>query len=1601
MNLDAVGPAGNFDGIFAGCAVGWVSKAVDGSEMGVCICSSCHEVIANGIAHIKRADLSEDRIGFNIPLPNSILHCPGEVIFAKKCGEDIFFPGSPVEITPASPYRIHLDGFAKPDKITGWLKDATCPEKLTQLELCHEGEVIASSDNSFKIDEYRTAGRFVFDIPDSFRDGRFRTFEIKLAADGTRLLSFRAIAFADDDSAVKLADYPFLATPSSESVPSVLIEKRKIRKARTVHSEELLLLPQADAAISLSHKRLSELACKYEDEGQLANALAAWGWAAKAMPMLPEPHAHIIYCLYHSAKEKEALAYLNSLPSQLRKAPALLEWKRRIEAMYRDKSARIIAFYLPQYHPIPENDKWWGKGFTEWSNVASAQPLFPGHQQPRIPRDVGYYDLRLPGTANAQFALAKKYGIDGFCYYYYWFNGKRLLEKPLDDLVSGRTGPFPFCICWANEPWTRAWDGVSGEYLMRQTHSLESDAKFIEDALPYLSHPAYIRHGGKAVLLVYRADKMADPAETAKYWRRYCLDNGVGELLLCYVQSFHQYYDPKQIGFDAAVELPPHYSQELYEKSYSQIELSSLVNGATPGHLYDYMAFCESFMEQNHPDYMTFHTSMLAWDNTPRRKNGGTVYHGFTPQLHGRWLWHNLASGTREHGNTLVFINAWNEWAEGTVLEPDSIWGYENLELTRKVGKAAEYAWHDTFWKNGLPVAYEPALPSSMCILLVGHDAHPHGAQLNLLNIAKTLKHDLSCTVHILLLAGGALVTSYVRYGDVHVIDNLPDPQEQISALAKTLYQEGLRHAICNTSATGVASKILSDHGYRVVNLVHELPALIAEHSLDSSCWQMAGTNQPIVFATSVVGDEFCRRFWPALQKCILMPQGINDSFFDRDDNAVITVREELGVAPDALVVAGCGYGDYRKGIDLFILLAGETKKQLQPRQIAFIWIGNIDERLLSYINADIEKMGLKGDIYITGLTGDAKGYLQAADIFALTSREDPYPSVVMEAISSGLPVVAFKDGGGYVELINEETGMLVPYLDIDAMVNAIVNIDEKLKSGSISPAALNAYAKEHFNYAHYADGLLRLFDPLQIKHFSKLYPYESVPEAHFKVSVIVPNFNYARYLELRLRTIIDQTLKPYEIIILDDCSTDTSLDIITRVMRHTDVKFKVVRNERNSGSVFQQWLKGIEIAEGDLIWIAEADDYCELNMLENLVPEFGDPELVFAFSDSIAVDADGKSKGETYKLWYRDKVDGVTWDHDLKLDGRELIRNALFYYNCVPNASAVVFRKESLPENLPDITKFHYSGDWLFWVLLAANGKIFYQTEPMNYHRRHKQSVVQHRLKNEIVFFKEAIANYITFVEFFPSLLDMRVTFEMMRQLEKLYSGFERLRSESYYLKNCKDLQTDYARLLQILAPEKYIEGCAKSGKARVLLDLESTAVNDDTKNLIFWLSREKELTVYVIGKIIKHHPLYLYCRENDVKIRFVRNDSLADHFETGDEIWLLGINPVLGVLESGQRCANNLTIVIDDTFDRLYGQASKLDMRRLFVLFSNAKEIFRISGKQSHVAARLVSGARRLSPVLPAKKFSNLFSVIKESEKMKYITPSLKTYSFDGICS
>jgi hypothetical protein len=365
-----------------------------------------------------------------------------------------------------------------------------------------------------------------------------------------------------------------------------------------------------------------------------------------------------------------------------------------------EHSTKLIAFYLPQYHPIPENDRWWGEGFTDWTNVRKAKPRFSGHHQPHEPSALGYYDLRDPGVRKAQADLARAHGIHGFCYYHYWFNGTQLLETPFNEVLRSGEPDLPFCLCWANENWTRRWDGKAHQTLIAQDYSAYDPEAHLDSLAVAFRDPRYIRVGEKPLFLVYRPNHIPHLTEVVAAWRRAAARRGIPGLYLCGVREMgHRIGDEGcfAAGFDGLVDFQPNaldVAAALGRVGFGEIPVRAwglllrTLNRLFPGignhTCYDYGKVARFLAQQGYPLRRIFPCVFPSWDNSARRKNGAIVIQNDDPALFEQWLdaaCRRVESYPEEE--RVVFVNAWNEWAEGCHLEPDWHNGLRFLEAVR------------------------------------------------------------------------------------------------------------------------------------------------------------------------------------------------------------------------------------------------------------------------------------------------------------------------------------------------------------------------------------------------------------------------------------------------------------------------------------------------------------------------------------------------------------------------------------------------------------------------------------------------------------------------------------------------------------------------------------------------------------------------------------------------------------------------------------------------------------------------------------------------------------------------------------------------------
>ncbi len=345
---------------------------------------------------------------------------------------------------------------------------------------------------------------------------------------------------------------------------------------------------------------------------------------------------------------------------------------------------RAIALYLPQFHRFAENDHWHGRGFTEWANVTAAKPLFAGHYQPKLPIDVGFYDLTHDDAMFRQIELAKNYGIYGFAFYYYWFSGKKLMEKPVENYLANKKLDLPFCLHWANESWSKRWDGGNRELLVEQKFSEDDFAAFAEDLLPYFKDERYIRINGRPLFIIYRPGLFDQELfkKFAAYLKQFIQDNGVGEPYLAGTKQFAFFANPAEWGLDAVMDFELNNIYALQEKPVDKFD------PAADFKVFDWNRYIRTGKMEKDYKYKTFRTVFPAWDNTARKAySGALVFDGSTPEVYGQWL--DYAVRVTRAGfsgdERILFINAWNEWAEGAYLEPDRKYGYAYLDMTRAV----------------------------------------------------------------------------------------------------------------------------------------------------------------------------------------------------------------------------------------------------------------------------------------------------------------------------------------------------------------------------------------------------------------------------------------------------------------------------------------------------------------------------------------------------------------------------------------------------------------------------------------------------------------------------------------------------------------------------------------------------------------------------------------------------------------------------------------------------------------------------------------------------------------------------------------------------
>lgn len=614
-------------------------------------------------------------------------------------------------------------------------------------------------------------------------------------------------------------------------------------------------------------------------------------------------------------------------------------------------------------------------------------------------------------------------------------------------------------------------------------------------------------------------------------------------------------------------------------------------------------------------------------------------------------------------------------------------------------------------------------------ILFICHEAQNAGASILSLNLVKTMKEMFKKEIIVILLKGGPLEKDFSEYATVISLNqnslSYLENENEVKKVVVGLKEQNVKFCIANSVVSNIMAKILSEHGIKVISLIHELPTSIITYNFNEAAQFVCQYSDKVVFPNQFVKKAFEKHFSLNEDKIMIRPQGIYKKRMGslNKEQSKKELCNSLGISTNSKIILGGGYGDIRKGIDLFFALTKEIVLEEEKRDYHFVWAGQLDSVLEKWMVHDAEVLGLMPNIHLMGFQSNMLPILQGADVFILPSREDPFPSIALEAIDNGTPVVTFDSNGGMPEFIRKIGMIPSSYLNVSEMKNEIFRIlNHPVLYDQVVQEGLELVEKD-LNFSEYVADLLSLSSPGKNQKSS--------------VSVIIPNYNYEAYLPERLMSIVNQTVQPHEIIFLDDVSKDESVKVAQAFLQKHKIPFKIIRNEKNNGC-FGQWIKGINLAEGEYVWIAEADDFCEIDFLEKLTPLFEDDEVNLAYCQSEIIDGQSRKVGFNYESYTKD-LSETKWSSSYSVEGRHEVVQALGIKNTIPNASAVIFRKAALAGIENELKDYKIGGDWLAYLYVLRIGKIAFLSETLNYHRRHSSSIVS-RSEQSLGFYNELI---------------------------------------------------------------------------------------------------------------------------------------------------------------------------------------------------------------------------------------------------------------------
>jgi GT2 family glycosyltransferase/glycosyltransferase involved in cell wall biosynthesis/SAM-dependent methyltransferase len=851
---------------------------------------------------------------------------------------------------------------------------------------------------------------------------------------------------------------------------------------------------------------------------------------------------------------------------------------------------QLIAYYLPQFHPIPENDTWWGKGFTEWRNVARAFPNFEGHYQPRIPGELGYYDLRVPQIMQRQVELAKLYGISAFCFHFYWFGGKTLLEGPIVNFLENKNLDIKYCLCWANENWSRRWDGSEHEVLISQEHSDADDEAFLRYISKYFADDRYLKVDGRPVLTVYRPSILPNPKATVERWRRMAREMGYPDLYLIATNSF-AFKDYSTFGFDALSEFPPHHLGG--ENLQNIIEMTDLRTG---WRVRDYKQVVESEKKRPLGEGRIHPGITIGWDNSARKPTWGDIIHNATPKLFKDWLSFCVSRAKRNPAEEqFVFINAWNEWAEGTYLEPDKRFGYAFLESCSQVLKEERFG----------PLSPQEVLSGSRArlidrptILVCSHHAGQElfGAERSMLDVVEAIAdNDFNVIVTLPKHASEEYLNSLLRHAvEVRVFHY----EQWTSQIDRTFSSTPDFMSVIRDTASDLVyvNTIVLRSPVEAARLMG-IPAIVHAREIIS-----ADVN--LQEQIGMPGQEIAKIVVRSCTHIVANSLATAKSFTNAP--AISTVPNIVNL--DELSIPRTGQDDFvhfallssnlpKKGIDDAIEIALRCETEVPNAK--FLIIGPLwREGARDFVNGRRHAPNNVEFIDYIPKTRDALARVDV--VLNLSHFQESFGRTVLEAMAAGRPVIVY-NWGALPELVEHDvTGIVVPFRDISAAVNAVrqlTDVERLERMGTAAQKRARVISdRQSFNKAigKAIQASLDVKSPPPNTHVST----GAISEATLDIVICV--HNALEDVERCLESVDRHRGEAHGIIIVDDGSGSETRDFLSSFSAKRTDYVRLFRNDVSTGYT-KAANTGVGLSSADTIILLNSDTVVTAKWAEKL----------------------------------------------------------------------------------------------------------------------------------------------------------------------------------------------------------------------------------------------------------------------------------------------------------------------------------------------------------------------------------------------------------------